>query len=175
MADERSVVLLTDDIRELLALIKESDLAEVLIERGDARVHVKRAVPAPPVVNMVSAPPVQAEQFGPSSLGAPSPMPSARTSDYTPNPGDLVGEERGGVTIMAPMVGTFYATPSPKDPPYVRVGEEVRPGDVVGIIEAMKIMNEIECEVHGRVTRILVENGQPVEYGQALMVIEPSI
>ncbi len=78
-----------------------------------------------------------------------------------------------GMTVTAPMVGTFYGSPSPKEPPYVRVGDEVKPGDVLGIIEAMKIMNEIECEVHGRVVRVLVETGQPVEYGQSLMLIEP--
>lgn len=71
------------------------------------------------------------------------------------------------------MVGTYYGSPSPKDAPYVQVGDEVRPGDVLGIIEAMKIMNEIECEMQGHVKEILVDNGQPVEYGQALMVIEP--
>jgi len=71
------------------------------------------------------------------------------------------------------MVGTYYSAPTPKDPPYVRTGDEVRPGDVLGIVEAMKIMNEIECEIAGRVTELLVTNGQPVEYGQPLMIIEP--
>ena len=79
--------------------------------------------------------------------------------------------ELPGITITAPMVGTFYGAPSPKDPPYVRVGDEVKPGDVLGIIEAMK--NEIECEVHGRITQVLAQSSQPVEYGQALMVVEP--
>ena len=72
------------------------------------------------------------------------------------------------------MVGTYYGAPTPKDPPYVQAGDEVRPGDVLGIIEAMKIMNEIECEVTGRVVSVLVTNGQPVEYGQPLMIIEPA-
>lgn len=71
------------------------------------------------------------------------------------------------------MVGTFYAAPSPKDKPFVQEGDEVRVGDTVGIVEAMKMMNEIESDVAGRVARILVKNGQPVEYGQPLMVIEP--
>jgi len=72
------------------------------------------------------------------------------------------------------MVGTFYAAPTPKEPPYVQVGDEVRPGDVLGIVEAMKIMNEIECEIQGRVLQILAESGQSVEYGQPLMIIEPT-
>jgi acetyl-CoA carboxylase biotin carboxyl carrier protein len=75
--------------------------------------------------------------------------------------------------VSAPMVGTFYRALAPNEQPYVQEGDEVSPGDVVGLIEAMKIMNEIECEVHGRVLRLLVENGQSVEYGQPLMLIEP--
>ena len=78
-----------------------------------------------------------------------------------------------GQPITAPMVGTFYAAPSPKDQPYIQEGDTIHPGDRVGIIETMKMMNEIEAEVGGRVTRILVQNGQPVEYGQALMLVEP--
>jgi acetyl-CoA carboxylase biotin carboxyl carrier protein len=71
------------------------------------------------------------------------------------------------------MVGTFYAAPSPKDQPYIQEGDTINPGDRVGIIETMKMMNEIEAEIGGRVTRILVQNGQPVEYGQTLMLVEP--
>ena len=157
--------LLTDDIRELLRLVAESDIAEVLIKRGDAKVHIKRAGMEPQVVNMVAAAqpatslPATAFLTQPAAMPAPldEPEPVAAT----------------GVTITAPMVGTFYATPTPKDPPYVHVGDEVRPGDVLGIIEAMKIMNEIECEIRGHVREILVENSQPVEYGQPLMIIDP--
>jgi acetyl-CoA carboxylase biotin carboxyl carrier protein len=79
----------------------------------------------------------------------------------------------GQSAISAPMVGTFYASPSPKDKPYIEEGDIVQPGDRVGIIEAMKMMNEIECEIAGRVVRILVKNSQPVEYGQPLMIVEP--
>ncbi len=165
-ADDREP-LLTDDVRELLRLITVGDITEVLIERGDAKVHVKRAIAQSPDVNMVagaaSQTPIPAAAFlaQPVAAAAPAAAPEAE-----PVPSR-------GVTITAPMVGTFYATPAPKDPPYVQVGDEVRPGDVLGIIEAMKIMNEIECEIHGRVTEILAANGQPVEYGQPLMIIEP--
>ncbi|MCS6926516.1 MAG: acetyl-CoA carboxylase biotin carboxyl carrier protein, partial [Candidatus Binatia bacterium] len=78
-----------------------------------------------------------------------------------------------GLTITAPMVGTFYRASSPEAPPYVEVGSVVEKGDVVCIIEAMKMMNEIQAEVRGRVVKILVENGKPVEYGQPLFVLEP--
>ncbi len=162
--------LLTDDIRELLQLISQGDIAEVLIERGDARVHIKRAAAHPQVVNMVAAPsPAVATPAYGHLVGMPAPqavVPSTSLDQST-------SEEISGVTVTAPMVGTFYASPAPKDPPYVRVGDEVRPGDVLGIIEAMKIMNEIECEVQGTVKAILVESGQPVEYGQPLLVIDP--
>lgn len=169
MANEQPSLLLTDDIRELLHLIKDSDLAEVLIERGDARVHVKRAVPAPQLVNMVAP-----GSMAPAAYGYNAPGTAVQVATGMPvSEVEVAAEVVVGITVAAPMVGTYYAAPTPKDPPYVRVGDEVRPGDVLGIIEAMKIMNEIEAEVHGRVTRVLVENGQPVEYGQPLLVIEP--
>lgn len=166
---ERNGILLTDEVRELVALMKDSDIAEVLIERGDAKLHLKRTTPAAPAqvsVPVYSTPPLAAVQ----SVVAPAVPGMASVSTQ---PDAVEAEQPPGVTVTAPMVGTYYGSPSPKDPPYVRVGDEVRPGDVLGIIEAMKIMNEIECEVHGRVAQVLVQNSQPVEYGQTLMVIEP--
>lgn len=173
MADqERAETLLTDEVRELVALIKNTDIAEVLIERGDAKLHIKRVLPQAP-----SAPAI-----APTYIAAPSPAYAAvppvlapAVAPAVPHPpaDSLEPAAPLGITVTAPMVGTYYSTPSPKDPPYVQVGDEVKPGDVLGIIEAMKIMNEIECEVHGRVARVLVENAQPVEYGQGLMIIEP--
>jgi acetyl-CoA carboxylase biotin carboxyl carrier protein len=160
MADqERNDALLTDEVRDLVALIKDTDIAEVLIERGDAKLHIKRALATPALTQQVVVPaqPIQAV--------AAAPVAVAPSSVAQP-------EEPSAHAITAPMVGTFYTTPAPKDPPYVQVGDEVKPGDVLGIIEAMKIMNEIECEVHGRVKKIIAEHGQPVEYGQVLMLIE---
>ncbi len=167
--DDDRESLLTDDIRELLRLVGESDIAEVLIKRGDAKVHIKRAIASPPVVNMVAGATSPATM--PASAYLPQAVPPAVV---VPMPEPASAEAQPiGVPITAPMVGTFYATPTPKDPPYVHVGDEVRPGDVLGIIEAMKIMNEIECEIRGHVREILVENSQPVEYGQPLMIIDP--
>jgi acetyl-CoA carboxylase biotin carboxyl carrier protein len=165
---EHSNILLTDEVRELVALMKDSDIAEVLIERGDAKLHLKRAMPPAPAqigVPMYSAPAVAAQ---PIVAAAPAIVAPASTLAEVAEP-----EQVTGVTITAPMVGTYYGSPSPKEPPYVRIGDEVKPGDVLGIIEAMKIMNEIECEVHGRVARVMVQSAQPVEYGQPLMIIEP--
>ena len=164
--DEAREPLLTDDVRELLRLISEGDIAEVLIKRGNAKVHIKRASP-PHVLNMVAGTPPAAA----IPAGTFLPQPVSATPAATPEESTSTSTD---VTITAPMVGTFYRAPAPKDPPYVDVGDEVRPGDVLGIIEAMKIMNEIECEVQGRVTEILAESGQAAEYGQALMIIEPT-
>ncbi len=167
MADaEHREPLLTDDIRELLRLIAQGDIAEVLIRRGDAEVHVKRAIAQPQVLSMVAAaPPVVVPNQGYLPNGVVTPLTSL--------PGEQEVPATTGVTVTAPMVGIYYSAPSPKEPTYVHLGDEVHPGDILGIIEAMKIMNEIECEMHGRVTNVLVTNGQPVEYGQPLLVIEP--
>ena len=89
-----------------------------------------------------------------------------------PAPRPSQAEEEGLVAITSPMVGTFYRSPSPESPPFVEVGDEVAAGKVVCIIEAMKLFNEIEAEVKGKVSKILVENGQPVEYGQKLILIK---
>ena len=168
MADaEHRELLLTDDIRDLLRLIVEADIAEVLIKRGDAEVHVKRAIAQPQVLNMVAAatPPAVTPNPAYLSTGIVAPLASL--------PGEQEAPVTNSVTVTAPMVGTYYSAPSPKEPTYVHIGDEVHPGDILGIIEAMKIMNEIECEMHGRVTDVLVANGQPVEYGQPLLVLEP--
>jgi acetyl-CoA carboxylase biotin carboxyl carrier protein len=163
-AEERQP-LLTDDIRELLRLINSGDIAEILIKRGDTKVHIKRASAQPPMVHMVAGTVAQPAS-APSATFAPP-----ATTALTPPTSE---PQTTGVVVTAPMVGTYYAAPTPKDTPYVQAGDEVRPGDVLGIIEAMKIMNEIECELTGHVIEVLVENGQPVEYGQPLRIIEPA-
>lgn len=162
-------------VRELLRLISETDVTEIQIERGAAKLHIKRGTqPAPLMITPAlaqgtsfaqtvmptSAPAAPAAAFG------HTPVAPATSSEYSPPPGSQL--------VVSPMVGTFYASPSPKDPIFVQEGDLIQPGDVVGIVEAMKIMNEIDSEFGGRVTKILVENGQPVEYGQPLMVVEPS-
>ncbi len=152
-------------VRELLQMLGQSDVYEITIERGDAKLHIKRGQPGG-VILPASLPP--------ASIAAPLPTtPVVPFVQPPPAPEGPPVEMPAGHTITAPMVGTFYAAPSPKDRPFVQEGDEIRAGDTVGIIEAMKMMNEIESDVAGRVARILVKNGQPVEYGQPLMVIEP--
>jgi acetyl-CoA carboxylase biotin carboxyl carrier protein len=157
-----------DALRELIQLLNQSDITEMLIERGDTKLHIKRGAPVSiaPYAPHTSVAPYATTP--PLPIGAVPPM-----FEPPPIPDGIPVEMPAGHTIVAPMVGTFYAAPSPKDRPFVSEGDEIHVGDTVGIVEAMKMMNEIESDVSGRVARILVKNGQPIEYGQPLMVVEP--
>ena len=147
-----------DLVRQLGTLLDELRLTEAEVTVGDMRVRVQRAAPAP----VLAAP----------TAVAPAAAPDASASLTDP----VVIVERPGnmVTVEAPMVGTFYRASSPTADPYVQENDVVKEGQIVCIIEAMKLMNEIEAKVAGRVVKILVENAQPVEYGQPLFLIEPS-
>lgn len=150
------------ELRELIALMEEHNLLEVEIEREGMRIRLKKAGAAgaeQPVA--VIAGPVQpaAAMPAPTAVGAPQPA--------APEPSKLA-------TIKSPMVGTFYRAPAPDAPPFVEVGHTIEAGQVVCIIEAMKLMNEIKSDVRGTIREIAVENGQPVEFGQALFAIEPA-
>jgi acetyl-CoA carboxylase biotin carboxyl carrier protein len=147
MGDERTVEL----TRRLAALLGELSLSEVEVESGDIRVRVQRAGAAAP---------------------APAPVtPASAAADERPLVADTVSPAL--VTVEAPMVGTFYRASSPTADPYVQEGDVVKEGQVLCIIEAMKLMNEIESKVGGRIARILVENGHAVEYGHPLFLIDP--
>lgn len=158
-------------VRELLRLVNQTDITEILIERGDVKLHLKRSPLIQPVTMAHAAPQITSA----SPLSAPS-VHSLSVQPFVtppPMPSGPPASMPAGHTILAPMVGTFYASPSPKDAAFVQEGDVIHIGERVGIIEAMKMMNEIESEFSGRVARILVKNGQGVEYGQPLMVIEP--
>jgi acetyl-CoA carboxylase biotin carboxyl carrier protein len=147
MGDDRAVEL----TRRLAALLGELSLSEVEVESGDIRVRVQRAAIA---------------------ALAPTPVTLAATAtDERPLVADTVSPAL--VTVEAPMVGTFYRASSPTADPYVQEGDVVKEGQVLCIIEAMKLMNEIESKIGGRVARILVENEHAVEYGQPLFLIDP--
>jgi acetyl-CoA carboxylase biotin carboxyl carrier protein len=147
-------------VRELLLLLSQTDITELSFERGSTRLHVKRGTVAP----AASAAPAQIAGMSLAQASAHAAAAAAPDGDHL-----LPGQS----AITAPMVGTYYASPSPKDKPYVEEGDIIQQGDRVGIIEAMKMMNEIESEVSGRIVRVLVKNSQPVEYGQPLMIVEP--
>jgi acetyl-CoA carboxylase biotin carboxyl carrier protein len=145
-------------VRRLVELMKEYDLAEVDLKQGDQRVRLRRGPEAFAVMSGSSNPV--------ATLGsmAPSPAPSSSAAKVPPPPEDDVNT----ILIKSPMVGTFYTKPNPESPNFVKVGDHVGPDTIVCIIEAMKVFNQIPAEVSGQVTAILVENGQPVEFGQPL-------
>lgn len=169
-----------NELRELLAAIAQTDIAELTLKSPDFELTVRKgirtAIPLDPTLG--AATPVASPGFftpSPPAVTvptAPPPAPEGATRDTAPTPPtappapDAKWEE-----IKSPMVGTFYRAPSPDDPPYVEVGDRIRNGQAVCIIEAMKLMNEIEAEISGQVMEILVKNGEPVEYGQPLMRI----
>ena len=147
-----------DDIRKLIELMEEKGVAELEVKNraGEVRLVRGEAASVPATVRpQPAAPPV---------------LPPVETTTTTAQEQDGLDPS---LTIVSPMVGTFYGAPNPDTSPFVAVGGTVETGDVVCIIEAMKMMNEIEAEIRGRVRRVLVENGQPVEYGQALFLLEP--
>lgn len=147
-------------LKTLIDLVSESGVAELEITEGDDRVKIVNRTGAAPVT--VAAPAVM-----PAPIPASAPA-AALVQEAAPAPAAAPEETR---TVNSPMVGTFYRAPSPGAKPFVDVGQKVKAGDTVCIIEAMKLLNEIETEYDGVIKEILVENGQPVEFGQPLFVI----
>lgn len=140
-------------IKKLMELVEQSGISELEVREGEESIRLSKA-PA----GMVMAP-----------AGAPAPAPAA--APVTATTDAPTAAQPAGHALAAPMVGTFYRAPSPDSPPFIEVGKAVSAGDVVCIIEAMKLMNQIEADTSGVVTAILVEDGQPVEFGQPLIVI----
>lgn len=150
-------------LKTLIDLVSESGIAEIEVTEGEDKVRiVKYAVPP-------AAAPLPAAAPAPTIVATPVPAPAAAPA-AAPAPAAAAEAPKGHV-VKSPMVGTFYRSSSPGAKPFVEIGQQVKPGDILCIIEAMKLLNEIECEVAGEVKEILVENGQAVEYGQPLFVI----
>ena len=148
-------------LKTLIDLVQQSGIAELEITEGEEKVRISRGMPAPhTTVTPVPASGVAAPQGAPIAA-APSPEGAAQPEASAPE----------GEVIKSPMVGTFYRASAPGAKPFVELGSTVKSGDTVCIIEAMKLLNEIESDHDGVVKAILVENGQPVEYGQPLMII----
>jgi acetyl-CoA carboxylase biotin carboxyl carrier protein len=153
-----------EEIRELIQLVTETGIAELEVQRGDNRVRIRRSHSADTSVVLPSMTAAPAPVF--YAPASPSPEPSAAPPASGKQPDTLV-------YLKSPIVGTFYEASSPDTPPFVRIGEHVTAGKVLCIIESMKLMNEIEADVAGIVESKLVQNGQPVEYGEALFGIRP--
>ena len=148
-------------VKKLIELLEESGVAEIEIHEGEESVRISRAtsgvaMPAAPVLHSVAP--------------APAAAPAAAVVE-NPAPAEEAEEQIVGEVVKAPMVGIFYEAMAPGKPSFVELGQSVKKGDVLCIIEAMKIMNQIESEYSGVVSKIMVENGEPVEYGQPLFVI----
>ena len=157
------------ELKEILQILEEKEIAEFELEEEGMRLRIRKAAavssnhgePVAPAASppLAMAPPATASAGMPAPVAAPS----------APEPG--ADEEAGLAVVKSPIVGTFYRGPDPTSPPFVNVGDRVRVGQVLCIIEAMKLMNEIEAEVAGEVVAIHRENGQPVQYGEALFGI----
>jgi len=164
------------EIKELIELLVEKDITEFELERGDIKVHVKRGNAPASIVQV--APSAGASQPVPLAGTAPAPAPSASappaspgTTSAPPAPAAEAASDADLFIVKSPIVGTFYEAPSPGTPPFVKVGDAVKEGQVLCIIEAMKLMNEIEAEVSGTMAKMFVSNGSPVEYGMPLFGI----
>jgi acetyl-CoA carboxylase biotin carboxyl carrier protein len=170
------------EITDLIRLVGKSNIADLTIEQGDFRIRLKtldalqvqsaQVVHGPAVQHAVTTAPA-----APALQPAPAPPPApaaavARPAEATPA-AESAADESSYVTVRSPMVGTLYRRPSPDKDVYVKVGDTVSVGTVLCVIEAMKLFNEIECEVSGTVVRILAEDASPVEYDQPLFLIDP--
>lgn len=153
-------------IKNLISMISDSDVNEVSIEEGDFKIKVKKQSDNQAVREQVYYAPSPAPAPQPASAPAPAPAEPAKPA--------APAAETTGLTIKSPIVGTFYSKPSPDSDSFVSVGQTVKKGDVLCIVEAMKIMNEIESEHDGKIIKILVEDAQPVEFDQPLFIIEPA-
>ncbi|MCX5777541.1 MAG: acetyl-CoA carboxylase biotin carboxyl carrier protein [Candidatus Firestonebacteria bacterium] len=152
----------TKEIKELIDLLKGSDVSEIEIEREGVKIKIKKGSSAAIITPAAVSQPVvtlPAPVIVSSPAAPASPLPALKPE---------------GNTINSPMVGTFYRSPAPDSPAFVKEGDLIKEGQTICILEAMKLMNEIKAETKGRIVKILVENGQAVEFGQALFVVEPA-
>ncbi len=156
-----------NQLRELLHVLNQTDIAELSFKSQDFELNLRKMTESDRSGSVIVAP---VDSLPQPTAPIPTP-PTAPSNNSTPTPPPA--SDPKWVEIMAPMVGTFYRAPAPDEPPYINVGDRIRAGQTVCIIEAMKLMNEIEAEMAGEIVEILVENGDPVEYGQPLIRVNP--
>ncbi len=152
------------ELKELIEMLKDTDISELEIERSGVKVRLRKGG------DVTFHPAMPRMEYPPATIIAPA---VTETPAQTPEK-PVEAAKTSQIKVTSPIVGTFYRSSAPDKPAYVDVGDLVKKGQVLCIIEAMKLMNEIESETAGKIVQILVENGQPVEYGQPLFVIEPS-
>jgi acetyl-CoA carboxylase biotin carboxyl carrier protein len=160
------------EIKELVEFLIEKDIAEFELERGDVKLRVKRGVEthvvAAPIATQIAAP-----MMSPVAAAAPVPVAAVPSAAPPQETAPAAAPEENLHIVKSPIVGTYYEAPSPGSPAFAKVGDIVTAGQILCIVEAMKLMNEIESDVAGEIVKILVSNGQPVEYGQPLFAIRP--
>ncbi|MFP2931505.1 acetyl-CoA carboxylase biotin carboxyl carrier protein [Pyxidicoccus sp. 3LG] len=172
-SDSGNTSLDVDALRQIVEILEASDVTRLVWKRGEEKLFIRRGHGPETTIVHHAAP--AAVSTGPGIEYTPPPAPRAAAPAPSPAaPAPAPAAEKPGHQVTSPFVGTFYRTPAPDQPAFVDVGSVVKKGQVLCIIEAMKLMNEIESEVSGRVAEILVENGRPVEFGQALFRIEPA-
>jgi acetyl-CoA carboxylase biotin carboxyl carrier protein len=158
-----------NQLREFVEAIAKTDITDLTIKEGDFELNMRKELPSSVAYSLPvssSQPIIETKQTTVTAESSPLNKPA---EDTTPK-----GKPEQWVEITSPMVGTFYRAPAPGEPAFVEVGDRISPGQVVCLIEAMKLMNEIEAEVAGEIVEIVVENGEPLEYGQTLMWVNPS-
>ena len=161
-AETQNTLLDVEAIRQIIELLETSDVTQLSLRRGEERLTIRRGQAPTTIDQAVPAVAAASHAEAPSAERAARPAPPAASV------------EKPGQLVTSPFVGTFYRTPGPDQPPFVELGASVRKGQVLCIVEAMKLMNEIEAEASGTIAEIFVENGEPVDFGQSLFRIEPS-
>jgi len=152
------------EIKELIEMLPDTYVSKIEIERSGLKVRIRKGG------DVTYHPTMPRMEYPPHAIVAPT---IVETSPDLAEPREVEPEKSNQITVTAPIVGSFYRSSSPDKPPYVEVGDVVKKGQILCIIEAMKLMNEIESETAGKIVQVVVENGSPVEYGQPLFVIEP--
>ena len=161
-----------DEIKHLIEFIREQELTEFELEQDGVKIRIKSGVPAPAVPIVSTAPVIAAAPVLTAAAAGPAPAPAPASSGAAAANGEPIAEDGPELAIVkSPIVGTFYRAPEPTAKSFVEVGDAVKKGQVLCIIEAMKLMNEIDSEYDGEIVNIYVENGQAVQYGERLFAI----
>jgi acetyl-CoA carboxylase biotin carboxyl carrier protein len=173
------------EIQELIKLVAKTELSEFKYAKGDVKLHVRgksyvtnnvsaQNTSGPSIINVPAAGPAYSAGPAPAAAPAVAAPAAAVAAPAAPAAAPAVDDESKYVEVRSPMIGTFYRAPSADKGPYVKVGDTISKGDTVCIVEAMKLFNEIESEVSGKIVRMLVEDAQPIEYDQPLFLVDPS-
>ena len=158
-------------IQELIKIINKSNISELSVEEGDFKITIKQAQTSETQYVAVQAPSMPMQQATMQAAPQPAALAAAQA---TPQPAAQAAVNDKLITVKSPMIGTFYRSSAPDKPPFVNVGDDIKQGQVVCIIEAMKLFNEIESELSGKIVKVLVDDASPVEYDQPLFLVEPN-